>query len=80
MTINMTINITEYSEHGLKIWYTLVHNITQYDDIYSNVFFHEIYNSDISIPSCRKKKNISSLIYQLKIVIVHSFLYVYQRV
>ena len=39
MTINMTINITEYSEHGLKIWYTLVHNITQYDDIYSNVFF-----------------------------------------
>ena len=57
MTINMTINITEYSEHGLKIWYTLVHNITQYDDIYSNVFFHEIYNSDISIPSCRKKKH-----------------------
>ena len=44
LSIWLIINITEYSEHCLKIWYTLVHNVTQYYDIYSNVFFHEIYN------------------------------------
>ena len=40
MTLDMTINITEYSEHGLNMWYTLVHNITQITYIY----IHEIYN------------------------------------